>query len=121
MHPVPTRQARFQFSLAWLLIAFTCIAIALGLSAVFGPVFRYFGFWLYLLVRCVIPTPLVISAIYGRGKARVFSIGALAPWVLVVPWDRSADSFQALPFLLVISGVCGFVAFATWRWICDVE
>jgi hypothetical protein len=112
---------RFQFSLWRLMIVMTVVAILLGIAATIGPVFGYLGFFVYLVLRCVLPTPLVICAIFGRGKVRAFSIGAIMPWVLVFPWDSQARSWQAMPLLLVVSGLCGAVAIVTWRWLLEGE
>jgi hypothetical protein len=101
---------RLQFSLAWLMIAVTVVAVVLALG---GPLL-HIG---WLIVRCVVPTPLVICAIFGRGYLRAFAIGALMPWVLIVPWNAEQGSFVNLFTTLICSAACGFLAAATWRWV----
>jgi amino acid permease len=78
--PRSTRQLlslpRFQFSLAWLLIAMTIIAVALGLAVTVGSLVSAV---LFAVICCVLPTPLVICALFARGdvqaSAFVFGIG----------------------------------------------
>jgi hypothetical protein len=108
---------RFQFSLAWLMIVVTIVAVILGLGASLGSVFGVAVYVMYLIVRCVVPTPLVICAIFGRGHVRAFAIGALMPWVMVIPWESNQGSLIALVISLICSAACGFLAVATWRWL----
>jgi hypothetical protein len=112
---------RFQFSLAWLLIALTVVAVILGLGASLGPVIGVALFVLNLIVRCVVPTPLVICAIFARGQLRAAAIGALMPFVAILPWEAQSASLIALTLTVVCSAVCGFLAAATWRWIRRME
>ena len=70
---------RFQFSLAWLLIVVTIVAVAAGLGDRRSARLRRRSLLLYLIVCCVVPTPLVICAIFGRGDVQAFAIGALDP------------------------------------------
>ncbi len=108
---------RFQFSLAWLMIAVTIVAVILGLGASLGSVFGVAFYVFYLLVRCVVPTPLVICAIFGRGLLRAFAIGALVPWVMIIPGEANPGSLISLIMVLICSAACGFLAAATWRWV----
>jgi hypothetical protein len=109
---------RFQFSLRGMLIAVAVVALVLGLGAVAG------GLLIWLLTALVIwllPTPLVVAAIYGRGDLRAFSIGALVPWASFWASGPAASSLVAIVdstlWLLFMGGLCGFVAVATRRWI----
>lgn len=117
----PLRLPRFQYSLKWLLIAVTVVAVLLGMFASFA-----YAFWFVIVAIfwCVIPTPLLIGAIYGQGDLRTFAIGALVPW-LAFWWNPPVPPTGpylgrllgwAL-FLFVMSGACGAVAVATRRWI----
>lgn len=68
---------------------------------------------------CVLPTPLLMFAIYARGDVQAAAIGALVPWVpLIIFRVPTALSFLAASvWLVVMSLVCGFVAGVTRRWI----
>lgn len=114
--PAPARP-RFQFSLFWLMVAVTVVAVVLGLGASLGPVFGIVWYAALFLVRCAIPTPLLICAIYGRGSIRAFAIGALVPWV--VGFISEGQQLSVLMLLLTVcySLACGFLAVATWRWV----
>jgi hypothetical protein len=104
---------RFQFRLAWIFVLTTVVAIVLWLMISLGSVV------LASLVWCVLPTPLVICAIFGRRDRQAFAIGALIPWFcLLVVRVPVLDSFVALTiWLFVLGSVCGVVAVATRRWI----
>jgi hypothetical protein len=101
--------------LFWLMVAVTVVAVVLGLSATLGPVFGVVWYVAIYFVRCIVPTPLVICAIFGRGHVRAFAIGALIPWAVELMWVDQQQSFLALVMTIVNSAVCGFVAVATWR------
>ncbi len=58
---------RLQFSLAKLLIAIAVVAVLLFLATKVG---SFVEIVLFSFVACVVPTPLVICAIYGRGDVR---------------------------------------------------
>lgn len=100
---------RFQFSLAWLLIAVTVVAVVLGVATSFRD---FLGALFLVIVCCVLPTPFVICAIYGRGNTQTFAIGALVPWVMLLPWM----STMAI-WLIILPVVCGTIAVATRKWI----
>jgi hypothetical protein len=122
---------RFQFSLRAQMILVTAIAVILGLFVAGG--WQIAWVLLHGLVYCLVPTPLVIIALFGRGELRTFSIGALVPWVGA--WTQSPPSFlmvynpglSALQmfgwmigstiFLLVTSAGCGALAVFTMRWM----
>jgi hypothetical protein len=107
---------RVQFSLKWLMIALTVACILLFLSTTIGdfiPATIAFGFW------CIVPTPIVILAIYGRADQQAFAIGALIPWATMIFFrgPGSFTFFTALLWLLPMSALCGVLAVATRRWI----
>jgi hypothetical protein len=107
---------RFQFSLKWLMIAITAACVLLFLSVTVGdfiPAAIAFSFW------CVVPTPLVIFAVFGRGDVQTFAIGALVPWVNLVAFrvPGAFSFFAALLWLLPMCAICGFLAVATRRWM----
>jgi hypothetical protein len=96
-----------------MLIIVTAVAILLGLGVSLGVVV------LASLVWCVVPTPLVICALFDRGDRQAFSIGALIPWIQMLVFRFPViDSFIALTvWVLVLGAVCGAVAVVTRRWI----
>ena len=101
---------RVQFSLKWLMIALTIACVLLFLFVTIGdfvPAIIAFG------VVCILPTPIVIVAIYGRGDWQAFAIGALIPWVTLLIIRPPAAVFWLLP----LSALCGFLAATTRRWI----
>lgn len=108
---------RIQFSLKWVMIALTIACVLLFLSVTirdFVPVALSFAFW------CIVPTPIVIFAIYGRGDHQAFAIGALVPWatlILLRPSVAEYAFFTVLFWLLPMGALCGFLAAATRRWI----
>ena len=93
------------------MIVITVVAILLGLAVTFQ---GFVPFIILSIVWGVIPTPLVICAIFGRGDIRSFAIGALVPWVLVL---RGPPGIGLLPFVLIMPAVCGAVAVVTHRWV----
>jgi len=111
----PSPPPRFQFSLRWMLVVTSVVAVglALGLNA-----------WAELLATVLywaLPTPLVVAAVYGRGDVRAFSIGALVPLVSALvkgPWGNSPLSLILnAAWLMVTVGICGIVGVGTRRWI----
>jgi hypothetical protein len=112
--PRPVVRRRFQFSLFWLMVVVTIVAVIFGLGSSLGSLF---SFLLFFTVRCIVPTPLVICVIFGRGYARAFSIGALMPWVTVLPWHSDNATLFTLAVTLIFSVICGVIAAGTWRWI----
>lgn len=107
-----SRLPRFRFSLAWLLIAMTIIAIGLGLSVTVGSLVATL---LFAVVYCVLPTPLLICAVFARGDIQAFAIGALVPWWTVNTWMPGASSLSMAIWLLVMCTTCGAVAVITRR------
>src|SRR5262245_51075960 len=93
--PRPNR-FKFQFSLFWLMVVVTVVAVVLGLVGSFGPVFGIVWYATLYLVRCLILTPMLICAIFGRGHIRAFAVGALVPWVMSFPWETQQVSTLVL-------------------------
>jgi hypothetical protein len=120
---------RFQFSLRAQMIAVTAIAVVLGLSVLLGTVVIYTLF--VGVMYCLVPTPLVIAAIFAQGDLRAFLIGALIPWIIlgrypVFPLTPIASMSTVQLFghmvlstvlLLFAAALCGALAMATRRWI----
>jgi hypothetical protein len=107
---------RFQFSLWWLMIAVTIVAVLLFLVT---RVSGFVGIVFVSFVVCVVPTPLVICAIYGRGDVRAFSIGAMVPWVIMLSlrFPSTMSSVFEVIWLLLMGGISGVIALATRRWL----
>ena len=107
---------RLQFSLRWLMVTITLACVVLFLWVTFG---SFFDIVFASLMWCVVPTPLVIAAIYGRGDAQAFSIGGLVPWVSLVGLESpSFDSYLfAAMWLIPMCIICGLLAVATRRWL----
>ena len=87
-----------------MLICVTAIAVALGLSMVIG---SFVATLLFAIVYCVLPTPLVIFAIFARGDTQAFAIGALIPWWTLQTWMPGAFSFSSAIWLLAMCTACG--------------
>ena len=100
---------RFQFSLAWLLVGIVVVAVLMGMASSFRD---FIGTLFFVSVCCVLPTPLVIAAIFGRGDIQSFAIGALVPWLTLLPWM----STMAI-WLLILPIICGTLAVVTRRWL----
>jgi hypothetical protein len=61
-----------------------------------------------ILVLGVLPTALVVLAVYARGAVRTFAIGAIVPLVIgLLLSDAPSSSIVLAP---VVSAVCGLVA-----------
>ena len=100
----------------WLMVAITIASILLFLTVTFGGFIKVVilsSFW------CVLPTPILIFAIYARGGLQAFAIGALVPWVMLLAsgFLERMDPIPAAIWLLPMSAICGIVAAATRRWI----
>ncbi|HEY3391249.1 MAG TPA: hypothetical protein VGK58_00975 [Lacipirellulaceae bacterium] len=126
---------RFQFSLRAQMILVTAVAIALGLFVVVGWPLVWVLF--HGVMYCLVPTPLVILALFGRGELRIFSIGALVPWISV--WGQSSPLFVMLynqnfrgpqilgwlvastVFMLVAGAACGAIAVLTMRAVARIR
>jgi hypothetical protein len=112
---------RFQFSLRGLMIAVAVVAVVLGIVA-FGKLgAMLLGLLLALLLRGIIPTCLVIGAIYGQGDLRAFAIGGVVANIPLLtteigPLDFGALIFATIAQLLAIC-ICGTVAVVARRWI----
>jgi hypothetical protein len=108
-HPAPTR---FQFSLRWLFVAVTVLAVVLGTWALFGAML------LWLIVGVLLPAQLVIVALFGRGALQSAAIGALVPWLVWSFGSASRSlSVASLLFLLVAYVVSGGLAVVTKAWL----
>ncbi len=107
---------RYQFSLWWLMVAITVASILLFLTV---SVSDFLEVAFASILWCIVPTPIVIFAIYGRGDLQAFAIGALVPWVtlLMFGYPGGLSLFVASLWLLPMCGICGVVATATRRWI----
>lgn len=116
----PSSPPRFQFSLRWLFVAVTCIAVLIGLGMLpFGQ--AIVGLLLAISLRGLLPTVAVASAIYGRGDLRAFAIGAVVVCIPLLTTELGSLSFLALVVAtisqLIAMGLCGAVAVATRRWL----
>src|SRR5215470_16012679 len=105
---------RFRFGFAWLLIAVTAVAILWGVTHIFG---EFVSAVLFASICCVLPTPLVICAIFARGDVQAFSIGALVPWFTMFAWMPGRSGFAIALWLLFLPALCGSIATFTRRWI----
>jgi hypothetical protein len=115
---LPNFPSRFQFSLRGMLIVVAAVAVLLGLFAVAAGLLS----WLIAItVIWILPTPIVVTAIYGRGDFRAFAIGALIPWISL--WTGQylggslVDMFAKTVQLLIVACVCGALAVVSRRWI----
>jgi hypothetical protein len=106
---------RVQFSLRWLLILVTAVALTFGLTAVFGE-----GF-LAGLIFVLYPTPLVVTIIYGSGDIRILAIGGVMPWatLIVLGAARGGDWMQleTIIWLFFLAALSGGLAILTKRWL----
>lgn len=108
---------RFQFSMRWLMLLITVVCIALFALVTFD---ELFDLLLTSFIWCILPTPLIVLAIYGKDGVQAFAVGALVPWATVLVLRIPGSVFSALGatiWLLPMSAICGALAFATWRWI----
>jgi hypothetical protein len=104
---------RFQFSLFRLMMVVTVVALLLGLTA---SIQGLVPMLIVSLVWCVMPTPFIIGAIFGRGDIRAFAIGGLVPWLLILR-EPPGLSLSTPIWLLIMPVICGVVAVATFRWL----
>jgi len=117
----PSPPARFQYSLATLLILMTIVAFALGfMGTTLGETIVLLVLW---TLFSILPAVLVSVAVYARGDLQAFALGALVPMLPLavngsVFGSRSASILQGLMALVgvvVLGGVCGIAAAATRR------
>jgi hypothetical protein len=105
----------FQFSLRWLLIVVTVVALLLGLMVMFGG--GVFANVLLLLY----PTPLVVTIVYAKGEVRTFAIGAVVPWLSLAFLGSSRYAnwaqLETVLWMLFLAGLSGAVAVFTRRWL----
>lgn len=127
LFPAQFSLPRVQFSLRWLLLAMTMVAILLGITVIVGDTIVYF---LYLAITvCLLPTPLLIGIIFGRGDVRAFSVGAILPWVAL--WANLTPDLPGHWFMwravimtmfLVFTGMmCGLFAVVSRRLVERLE
>jgi hypothetical protein len=96
------------------MIVITAVAIVLGLAMT---VQGLTSLILASLIWCVLPTPLVICAIFGRGDVRAFAVGGLVPWLPLLRATPPGPPWL-LPFwLVVMSALCGVIGAVTYRWV----
>lgn len=111
-----SRPWRWRFSLRWMLIAVTLLAVALAIG-VYGMLSVLFGF----VLRGLLPTMAAICAIYARGDVRAFAVGAFTALVPVLVGGTGSVHFTSLlgttVSQLLAIGLCGAVAVATRRWL----
>ncbi len=100
---------KFQFNLVWLLVAIVVLFLAMGAASSFRDLV---GSLFFVSVCCVLPTPLVVAAIFGRGDIQSFAIGALVPWFTLLPWMSTMAMW-----LLILPLICGTIAVVTRRWL----
>jgi hypothetical protein len=98
-----------------LMITITIACIVLFLWVTFGG----FVSFVAAILLCVVPTPLVIIAIYARGDLQAFAIGALVPWVVLILLRAPVfeSNFTIWIWLLPTCAFCGALASATRRWL----
>jgi hypothetical protein len=119
--PSPPRPARpfswlprFRFSLKWLLIAVTVLAVLCALAVLFG---GFLDMVVFAVIFSLLPTPLVICAIFARRDVQAFAIGALVPWFTLIVWIQTMWFVSTILYLLFLPLLCGSVAVVTRRWI----
>jgi hypothetical protein len=111
--PEPGRSSSlFQFSLLRLMIVVTLVAVLLGFGGMLDDM-------LAAVVFCLVPTPLIIVAIYGRRDYQAFAIGALVPWVVLAEFRQPPRSalIMSTVWLIVVGAICGAAAVTTRRWL----
>lgn len=118
--PSHSRTPRFQFSLRWLMIVVTVVALLLGLG-VFAAGQVIVGLLLAIVLRGVIPTVAIVAAVFGRGETRALAIGAVVACIPILTTEIGPLRFSALIAgtisQFVAIGICGGVAVVTCRWI----
>ena len=114
-----------QFSLRTLML------VMLGIAVLCAVLFTFPG-WLTGLVMAIVitvlPSLLVIAAVYGEGERRVFALGAATTYLAVAlrdhPWLLSygggRGEFVGGLFLLVLLGGSGYACVWFRRWLLRV-
>jgi hypothetical protein len=92
------------------------VSVLMGLASLFG---NMLGMVVVALVWWLLPTPLVICAIFGRRDTQAFAIGALVPWIMLVAVRNPPGGtfFLGTIWCLFLGIVCGAVALVTRRWL----
>ncbi len=96
------------------MITITAVAILLGVTQAFG---GFVSAVLFASICCILPTPLLICAIFARGDVQAFSIGALVPWFTIIAWMPGRSAFSIALWLLFLPAICGSIATFTRRWV----
>jgi len=105
------------------MVLVTVVALMLGVGTLLGDMIAWLLF--VSVVNCILPTPLVIGVVFGRGDLRAFAIGGLVPWFLLWAVSPVISTGSWLPgraivlsiFVVVTSAACGIVAVVSRRWI----
>jgi hypothetical protein len=96
------------------MVIITVAAVVLGLVMIMNNTLLSI---LAAFMWCVLPTPLLIYAVFGRGSTRAFAIGGLVPWVQLMSNRIASPELARLFWLSVMTVVCGGVAVVTYRWV----
>jgi hypothetical protein len=109
----------FQFSLKWLMIVVTAVAVVMAFGVVFDTIITWI---LKPLLSFALPAALLSAAVFGRGDTRAFAGGALVPcvyWMVegTAPVSLNGAWLGVAVWLLLWCGISGVVALATRRWI----
>ena len=121
--PQPKGLPRFQFSLRWLLIGVTVVALFLGLTSLLGE--GLFELIFVAAIFCILPTPLVVVTIFGHGELRTFAIGGLVPWLWFWVNGEPFSQLSIIETLIIgtwlpaTGAVCGVIAMTTHRWLVE--
>ena len=79
------------------------------------------GLLLAIVLRGLLPTVAIVSAIYGRGDVKAFAVGAAVCSIPVLTTEIGPMNFAALVLgtisQVIAMGFCGFVAVVTRRWL----
>jgi hypothetical protein len=99
-----------------MMVALTVACVLLFLTVRFGDLLE---FAYVAIMWCIVPTPVIIFAIYARGNLQAFAIGALVPWVTLMLFRAFEWSSYVMTtvWLLTTSAACGILAVATLHWI----
>jgi hypothetical protein len=98
------------------MVAVTAAAVALFVYVTFSGIIQLA---VASVLLCIVPTPIVVFAIYARGDLQSLAIGALIPWVVLIAQDSPVFNSYLLMFiwLLPMSAMCGVLAVAIRRWL----
>jgi hypothetical protein len=106
---------RFQFSVRLLMITIAVVCVALFAWMTIG---NLVDVLFATVMWCIIPTPLVVFAIFARGDLQAFAIGGLIPWLVSIGFDTPfVSSYLTMAWLLLVGALCGIMAATVRRWI----